>query len=136
MNEEINKQKISSDTLPKNENEEDTYYEKFEDLDKDLKLNKENIVEALRGVYDPEIPVNIYDLGLVYNIDITKDLEVKVEMTLTSPNCPVAGEMPSLVANAIKKLGGFSGVRVNLVWDPIWNKEMMSEDAKLALDIS
>ena len=97
---------------------------------------KEKVIEEIKKIYDPEIPVNIYDLGLVYNIDITKDLEVKVEMTLTTPNCPVAGEMPSLVANSIKKLGGFSGVRVNLVWDPIWNKDMMSEDAKLALDIS
>ena len=134
MNEEIDKEKVLSDGL--SGNKEGTYYEKFEDINKDLKLNKENIVEALRNVYDPEIPVNIYDLGLVYNIGIDKDLEVKVEMTLTSPNCPVAGEMPSLVANSIKKLGGFSSVKVNLVWDPIWNKDMMSEDAKLALDIS
>ena len=134
MNEEINKEEVSRDAS--SENEEDTYYEKFEDINKNLNLGKENIVEALKKVFDPEIPVNIYDLGLIYNIGIDKDLGVKVEMTLTSPNCPVAGEMPSLVANSIKKLGGFSGVSVNLVWDPIWNKDMMSEDAKLALDIS
>ena len=134
MNEEINKVETSSDSL--SEKEEGAYYEKFENIDKSLNLNKENVVEALRKVFDPEIPVNIYDLGLVYDIDINKDLKVDVKMTLTSPNCPVAGEMPLLVANSIKKLGGFSGISVNIVWDPIWNKDMMSEDAKLALDIT
>ena len=94
------------------------------------------VVRNLRQVYDPEIFTNVYDLGLIYEISITPTLDVGVKMTLTAPNCPVAGEMPSLVANSIKKLGGFSGVSVNLVWDPIWNKDMMSEDAKLALDIS
>jgi len=134
MNEKINKEEISNDPL--SGNDENTLYEKFDDINKDLNLNKEHIIEALKTVYDPEIPVNIYDLGLIYNIELDSNLDVKIEMTLTSPNCPVAGEMPSMVANSVKKLGGFSGVSVNLVWEPTWKTDMMSEDAKLALDIS
>ncbi len=94
---------------------------------------KENIVEALREVYDPEIPVNIYDLGLIYEFDLAKDGTVKIEMSLTSPGCPVAGEMPGWVAEAAAGVAGVGEVTVKLVWDPMWNPEMMTEDAQLAL---
>ena len=83
---------------------------------------------------DPEIPVNLYDLGLIYSIKIF-DNNVKVEMTLTNPNCPVAGQMPENVGKSIEHLEGLRSVQVKLVWNPPWNKDLMSEDAKLALDI-
>jgi FeS assembly SUF system protein len=91
------------------------------------------IVEALRTVFDPEIPVNIYDLGLIYTIDIKDKGDVFVEMSLTAPGCPVAGEMPGQVAEAVAKVDGTGQVEVKLVWDPMWTPERMSEDAKLAL---
>tara|TARA_B110000014_G_C20003652_1_gene520164 strand:+ start:542 stop:1000 length:459 start_codon:yes stop_codon:yes gene_type:complete len=115
---------------------ESSHKEQFKDFDSNLNLNKINIVDALKTVFDPEIPVNIYDLGLIYNINILNNFDVEINMTLTAPNCPVAGEMPIMVANSIKKLRGFKSVCVNLVWEPPWTKEMMSDDAKLALDIS
>jgi len=91
------------------------------------------MVEALRTVFDPEIPVNIYDLGLVYRCDIDQNGSVVVEMTLTAPGCPVAGEMPQWVADAAAKAEGVGEVEVKLVWEPGWTPERMSEDAKLAL---
>ena len=84
---------------------------------------------------DPEIPVNLYDLGLIYKITIDSVNNISVEMTLTNPNCPVAGSMPESVGRAIEKIANISSVKVSLVWYPRWNKNMMSEDAKLALDI-
>src|SRR5690242_20157232 len=96
---------------------------------------KEKIIEALKGIFDPEIPVNIYDLGLIYNIDITVDSDVKIEMTLTSPACPVAQTFPQTVQDSILKVDGVSGVAVELVWDPPWDKDRMSEVAKLQLDM-
>ncbi len=96
---------------------------------------KEKIIEALKGIFDPEIPVNIYDLGLIYNIDITVDNDVKIEMTLTSPACPVAQTFPQTVQDSILKVDGVSGVAVELVWDPPWDKDRMSEVAKLQLDM-
>jgi len=92
-----------------------------------------DVVEVLRTVFDPEIPVNIYDLGLVYRCDIDQTGSVAVEMTLTAPGCPVAGEMPQWVADAIMGLAGTGEVKVSLVWDPPWDQEMMSEEAKLEL---
>ena len=83
---------------------------------------------------DPEIPVNLYDLGLIYSINI-KENQVTVSMTLTNPNCPVAGQMPENVGKSIESIKGLKSVEVNLVWEPKWNKDLMSEDAKLALDI-
>ena len=109
---------------------------KFTNFQKNLNLTKTDIINALKKVYDPEIPVNIYDLGLIYKIHLDENYDVKIEMTLTTPNCPVAEEMPSMVANSIEELKGFNSVNVILVWDPPWNKDMMSEDAKLALDMS
>ena len=90
-------------------------------------------VEAVRSVYDPEIPVNIYDLGLVYTIDINDENEVNVTMTLTAPGCPVAGEMPGWVQEAISGVPGVKTVDVSLVWEPPWGMEMMSDEARLEL---
>ncbi len=93
----------------------------------------EPAVEACRTVYDPEIPVNIYDLGLIYTIDINDENEVKVIMSLTAPGCPVAGEMPGWVTDAIEPLPGVKHVDVNLVFDPPWGMDMMSDEARLEL---
>ena len=95
--------------------------------------DKSMIIEALRTVFDPEIPVNIYDLGLVYRNDIDDRGQVTVEMTLTAPGCPVAGEMPKWVAVAVAAVEGVGEVNVCLVWDPPWNQDMMSEEARLEL---
>ena len=93
----------------------------------------DNLVEACRTVYDPEIPVNIYDLGLIYTIDVNDDNEVKITMTLTAPGCPVAGEMPGWVAEAIEPIAGVKQVDVALVWEPPWGMDMMSDEARLEL---
>jgi FeS assembly SUF system protein len=93
----------------------------------------ETIVEACRSVYDPEIPVNIYDLGLIYTIDINDENAVQIFMSLTAPGCPVAGEMPGWLADAIEPLPGVKQVDVDLVWEPPWGMEMMSEEARLEL---
>lgn len=93
------------------------------------------VVEALRTVYDPEIPVNIYDLGLIYSLEVAEDGRVDIEMTLTAPACPVAGSMPGMVAEAVSKVSGVGPVEVKLVWDPPWTPARMSDDARLALDI-
>ena len=93
----------------------------------------DQIVEACRSVYDPEIPVNIYDLGLIYTIAINDENEVQVTMSLTAPGCPVAGEMPGWVAEAIEPLAGVNHVDVALTWEPPWGMEMMSDEARLEL---
>ncbi len=93
----------------------------------------ENIVESIRTVYDPEIPVNIFDLGLIYTVEINEDSEVRVLMSLTAPGCPVAGEMPGWVAEAIEPLPGVKHVEVELVWEPPWGMDMMSDEARLEL---
>jgi FeS assembly SUF system protein len=94
---------------------------------------EEKIIAALRQVYDPEIPLNIYDLGLIYKIEVGEGGVVDIEMTLTAPGCPVAGEMPGMVASAAETVDEVKEARVNLVWEPAWDKDRMSEDAKLAL---
>ncbi len=91
------------------------------------------VIAALETVYDPEIPVNLYELGLIYNITIAQDGSVDIEMSLTAPGCPVAGEMPGQVAEAVAAVPGIGEVSVRLVWDPPWTPERMSEDARLAL---
>ena len=91
------------------------------------------MVESISTVYDPEIPVNIYDLGLIYTININKESEVQILMSLTAPGCPVAGEMPGWVAEAIEPLPGIKNVDVELVWEPPWGMDMMSDEAKLEL---
>ncbi len=93
----------------------------------------DTVCEACRTVYDPEIPVNIYDLGLIYTIDISAENEVRVIMSLTAPGCPVAGEMPGWVAEAIEPLPGVKQVDVELTWEPPWGMEMMSDEARLEL---
>lgn len=93
----------------------------------------DQVVDACRTVYDPEIPVNIYELGLIYAIDITPENEVKILMTLTAPGCPVAGDMPGWVADAVEPIGGVKQVDVDLTWDPPWGMEMMSDEARLEL---
>ncbi len=93
----------------------------------------EQVVDACRSVFDPEIPVNIYDLGLIYTIDIDAENAVKVKMTLTAPGCPVAGEMPGWVADAVEPLAGVKQVDVDLVWEPPWGMDMMSDEARLEL---
>jgi len=95
----------------------------------------EAVVEALRTVFDPEIPVNIYDLGLIYDMKVEENGDVSVLMTLTAPACPVAGEMPGQVAQAVAAVEGTGEVEVTLTWEPPWGKERMSEDARLALGI-
>ncbi|WP_216670974.1 SUF system Fe-S cluster assembly protein [Mangrovicoccus sp. HB161399] len=93
----------------------------------------EAVVEACRSVYDPEIPVNIYDLGLVYTVEINDENEVNIIMTLTAPGCPVAGDMPGWVADAVEPLPGVKSVNVDLTWNPPWGMEMMSDEARLEL---
>jgi FeS assembly SUF system protein len=93
----------------------------------------DNVVEACRTVYDPEIPVNIYDLGLIYTVDISESNEVKIIMTLTAPGCPVAGEMPGWVMDSVGAVQGVSHVDVDMTFDPPWGMDMMSDEARLEL---
>jgi FeS assembly SUF system protein len=93
----------------------------------------DDIISALKTVYDPEIPADIYELGLVYKIDIEDDRSVKIDMTLTAPGCPVAGEMPGWVQDAVSAVEGVSGVDVNMVFDPPWTPDRMSEEAQVAV---
>jgi len=99
----------------------------------------ERVIAQLRQVYDPEIPVNIFDLGLIYKVDVDPTeagtFDVKVEMTLTSPNCPVAGQMPAMVQHAVKGAEGVGEARVKLVWEPPWDKSRMSDEAKMQLNM-
>jgi FeS assembly SUF system protein len=94
-----------------------------------------DIIAALKTVYDPEIPSDVYELGLIYRIDIEDDRTVVVDMTLTSPGCPVAGEMPGWVQNAVNSVGGVQETKVNLVFDPPWHHGRMSDEARLALNM-
>jgi FeS assembly SUF system protein len=94
-----------------------------------------DIVAALKTVYDPEIPSDIYELGLIYKIDIADDRHVTVDMTLTAPGCPVAGEMPTWVENAVASVGGVQSCTVNLTFDPPWDQSRMSDEARLALNM-
>ncbi len=97
--------------------------------------SKDDVLAALQTVYDPEIPVNIYDLGLIYTCEIADNGNVDVEMTLTAPGCPVAGTMPGMVVEAVEKVEGVGEIEVKLVWEPGWHPGLMSEDAKIALDM-
>ena len=127
----MTQEKKLADFLP---NKNGSYHKKFE-LKKEVDLiNKEEIIECIKTVMDPEIPVNLFDLGLIYSIK-NSDNNILIEMTLTNPNCPVAGQMPANVAKSIEQIYGLRSIEVKLVWKPSWSKELMSEDAKLALDI-
>ena len=100
-----------------------------------MKELKNKIIAEIKKIYDPEIPVNIYELGLIYKIEINEKKEVNLEMTLTSPNCPVADSLPKMVKKNIEELSEISSVEIKLVWDPPWTKDKMSEAAKLELNI-
>ena len=112
-----------------------SYLKKLNNNDKYVKISKNDVVNQIKTVMDPEIPVNIYDLGLIYKIDISDNNEVVIEMTLTNPNCPVAGSLPENVGKSVEKLKQLTSIKVLLVWEPKWDKDLMSDDAKLALDI-
>ena len=120
------------DFLP---NKKTSYFREFDiNPNSHNQIKKENIIQSIKKVMDPEIPVNLYDLGLIYSIKISNN-NVVIEMTLTNPNCPVAGQMPENVGKSIDHLEGLKSIEVKLVWKPKWTKDLMSEDAKLALDI-
>ncbi len=101
----------------------------------ELRALTNSIVAALKTVYDPEIPADIYELGLIYNVDIDDSRFVTIEMTLTAPACPVAGEMPTWVENAVGATPGVAGAKVNMVFDPPWDQSRMSDEARVALDM-
>ena len=101
----------------------------------ELCLLTDSIIAALKTVFDPEIPADIYELGLIYNVDIDDSRFVTIEMTLTAPACPVAGEMPMWVENAVSVVPGVAGAKVNMVFDPPWDQSRMSDEARVALDM-
>ena len=125
------KEKKLEDFMP---NKNGSYYKEFDIQNEERLISKAKIIECIKTVMDPEIPVNLYDLGLIYSINNNKN-HIVIEMTLTNPNCPVAGQMPENVAKSIEKTYGLRSIEVKLVWEPAWSKDLMSEDAKLALDI-
>jgi FeS assembly SUF system protein len=98
-------------------------------------VTEAEVIEAIRKVYDPEIPVNVHDLGLIYGVDIDESGEVVVRMTLTAPNCPVAESLPAAVAARVREVPGVTSAKVDIVFDPPWDSSRMSEDAKLALGL-
>ncbi|MFT8554235.1 MAG: SUF system Fe-S cluster assembly protein [Zymomonas mobilis] len=111
------------------------YLEGFTAEKPDKEKLKAEIIETLRDIYDPEIPVNIYDLGLVYDIEIGDDNHVIIKMTLTTPNCPVAGSMPAEIELRVGQIKGVGAVEVELVWDPPWGMDRISDEAKLELGL-
>ena len=127
----MNGDKNLNDFLP---DKNKSYLKRFNNNESTKLINKKEVIECIKTVMDPEIPVNLYDLGLIYSININ-DNNIEIEMTLTNPNCPVAGQMPKNVGNSVEHLDGLKSIEVKLVWYPVWTKELMSEDAKLALDI-
>ena len=126
------KDKNLHDFLP---NKNSSYNKKFQNTKIFTNIKKNQVIECIRTVMDPEIPVNLYDLGLIYEIKITDFNDIKIKMTLTNPNCPVASIMPENVGKSLEKLDNLNSIDVSLVWEPKWHKDLMSEDAKLALDI-
>ena len=112
-----------------------SYKKEFKNENIISKIEEEEVIECIKSVMDPEIPVNLYDLGLIYEIKINNKNDIKIKMTLTNPNCPVAGTMPRSVGESVEKLSNLNSIEVSLVWDPKWHKDLMSEEAKLALDI-
>jgi FeS assembly SUF system protein len=123
--------KSLADFLP---NKKGGYYKKFNNKLFNNLIRKKDVIDCIKTVMDPEIPVNLYDLGLIYSININNN-NVLIEMTLTNPNCPVASQMPENVGKSIEHLDSLRSIEVVLVWEPVWKKDLMSEDAKLALDI-
>lgn len=100
-----------------------------------MPVDKNSVIDAVKTVFDPEIPVNVYDLGLIYEIDFPRPDQIDITMTLTSPACPVAQSLPNQVKQAVITQTGIDQVSVDVVWDPPWNKDAMSDDAKLALNM-
>jgi len=96
---------------------------------------RQNLITALRTIYDPEIPVNIYDLGLIYDLEISPQGDVAIDMTLTAPACPVAGTFPATVEDRLSEVPGVASVRVELVWEPAWSIDMLSEETRLELGL-
>jgi FeS assembly SUF system protein len=127
----MNKEKKLEDFLP---NKNESYFKEFNISDVKKPIIHSDVVKCIKEVMDPEIPVNLYDLGLIYSIK-TDNNNVEIEMTLTNPNCPVAGQMPENVGKSIQQISDLKSIKVKLVWYPTWTKDLMSEDAKLALDI-
>jgi len=129
----MNEYKTLNDFLPNNKGH---YFKRLRNnkKDSDKLISKNEIVECLKRVMDPEIPVNLYDLGLIYSININNN-EILIQMTLTNPNCPVASQMPENVGKSVESISQLVSIKVTLVWSPKWTKEFMSDDAKLALDI-
>ena len=101
----------------------------------DVERITKDLIGALKTVYDPEIPVDIYELGLIYKVDLDDDRNLTIDMTLTAPGCPVAGEMPGWVENAVGAVPGVAGVTVNMTFDPPWDQSRMSDEARVALDM-
>ena len=128
----MDNKKELSDFLP---DKNTTYFNSIQNNNFSEKITKELVIQELKKVMDPEIPVNLYDLGLIYKIKIDPSNNIEIHMTLTNPNCPVAGTMPKSVGLAVEKIPNLSSIKVGLVWYPKWDKDMMSEEAKLALDI-
>ena len=126
------KDKSLQDFLP---NKNSSYFKTFNQVKDLTKIREEEVIECIKTVVDPEIPVNLYDLGLIYEIKINDNNDIKIKMTLTNPNCPVAGSMPESVGKSVEKLLNLNSIEVSLVWEPKWNKDLMTEEAKLALDI-
>ena len=121
-----------NDFLP---NKNSSYFKIYNNPNVTSIIQQNEVIDCIRTVMDPEIPVNLYDLGLIYEIKINNQNDIKIKMTLTNPNCPVAGTMPENVGKSLDKLENLNSIEVSLVWDPKWHKDLMSEDAKLALDI-
>ena len=101
----------------------------------ELTVLTDKLIDRLKSVYDPEIPVDIYELGLIYKVDVSDDKDVAIDMTLTAPGCPVAGEMPGWVEDAVREISEIRSVKVELVFDPPWDPSRMSDEAKLALNM-
>ena len=125
-------EKQLEDFLP---DKKSSYIKNFNNSNTSSKINKDQVIECIKNVFDPEIPVNLYDLGLIYEIKINDKNDIKIKMTLTNPNCPVAGTMPESVGKSLEKLDNLNSIEVSLVWEPKWHKDLMSDEAKLALDI-
>ena len=125
-------EKQLEDFLP---DKKSSYLKKFNNSKITTKINQEQIIECIRTVVDPEIPVNIYDLGLIYDVKVDDQKNVDVIMTLTTPNCPVAESLPMEVENTVKEVKEVKKVNLELVWDPPWNKSMITEAGKLELNL-
>ena len=135
----INDEKTLADFIPNypTKGDKTTYIVKVGESKKNItkQIKLESVINSIKDVQDPEIPVNIYDLGLIYDIEILSNNDIKIKMSLTAPGCPVAGEMPKQVATKICELDEVGKVEVELIWDPPWSVDRMSDDAKLVLDI-